>query len=108
MSRKESVEAAVDQANDVFAAMRRAVEEAVKGEETHLDVLEITRKSGLEEFDEDVLRELQLPRIIPCHRWLPWHYWWPWRPIWCWWWHRYHPWYGWCCPWWWHRCHWHH
>jgi hypothetical protein len=106
MKEERNIGEAMKQANEVFAKMRHAVEESAKKDITELDILEISRKAGLEELDEDVLRELQLPRIIPVHPWLPWHYWWPWRPIWCWWWHRYYPWYGWCCPWWWYRCHW--
>ncbi len=92
------------EANSIFDKMRGAVEEAVAGGATQLDVAEIARKSGLQ-IEEKTLDELQVDRIIYVHPWLPWHHWWPWRPLWCWWWHRYHPWYR-CCPWWWHRCHW--
>ena len=107
MKDDRSVTEAVKEANEVFAAMGKAVEASVKEGVTELDVLEITRQSGLGEIDDNVLRELQIPRIIPCHPWLPWHIWWPWRPFWCWWWRWRYPWYGWCCPWWWHRCHFH-
>lgn len=92
------------EANDIFDKMREAVEEAVEGGATQLDVAEIARKSGLQ-LEERTLEEIQVDRIIHVHPWLPWHHWWPWRPLWCWWWHRYHPWYR-CCPWWWYRCHW--
>jgi len=97
---------AIKQANEVFAAMGRAVEASLKKGAEELDVLEIARESGLE-LDDSTLRELQIPRLIPVHPWLPWHIWWPWRPLWCWWWRWYYPWYRWCCPWWWYRCHWH-
>lgn len=108
MKDDKNISEAIKEANEVFAAMRKAVEESVTEGLTELDVLEISRKSGLREIDDDTLRELQIPRIIPCHPWLPWHIWWPWRPFWCWWWRRHYPWYGWCCPWWWYRCHRHH
>ena len=106
MKDDKSVAEANREANEIFAKLGEAVEASVKEGVHELDVLEITRQAGLTEIDEAVLRELQLPRIIPCHPWLPWYIWWPWRPIWCWWWHWRYPWYGWCCPWWWYRCHW--
>lgn len=101
----ESVAKAVGEANATFDKLRAAVEEETKRGVAALDVLEITRKAGLD-IDEATLRELQIERLIPVLPWLPWHYWWPWRPLWCWWWRRFHPWYRWCCPWWWFRCHW--
>lgn len=103
-----NVSEAIREANEVFAALGNAVEAAAGEGVTHVDVLEITKKAGLTEIDENVLRELQIPRLIPCHYWLHWTHWFCWRPLWCWWWRWRYPWYGWCCPWWWHRCHWHH
>jgi hypothetical protein len=100
-----NVSEAIREANEVFARMGEAVEAAAREGVHELDVLEITKKVGLE-IDEGVIRELQIPRLVPCHPWLPWYVWWPWRPFWCWWWRFKYPWYGWCCPWWWHRCHW--
>lgn len=104
---EKSVAHAVQEANELFAALGKAAEESAREGVHQLDVLEITKKAGLRGVDEGVLRELQIPLVIPCHYWLPWHCWFPWRPLWCWWWRRHYPWYGWCCPYWWHRCHWH-
>lgn len=92
------------EANEVFDKLRATIEERVKGGEQQLSVLDITRRAGLE-LDEGVLKELQLPEIVPVHPFLPWHWWFPWRPIWCWWWRFRYPWYR-CCPYWWSRCHW--
>jgi hypothetical protein len=92
------------EANGIFDQMRTAVEEAVAEGATKLDVLEISRKSGLQ-IDEKTLDDLQVDRTIHVLPWIPWYLWYPWRPLWCWWWHHYHPWYR-CCPWWWYRCHW--
>jgi hypothetical protein len=94
------------EANEVFAKLGKAVEGAAKEGVVELDVLDIAHKAGLKELNEDVLKELQIPRLVPCIWWLPWYIWWPWRPIWCWWWHWRYPWYRWCCPWWWTRCQW--
>jgi hypothetical protein len=71
------------EANGMFDKMRAAVEEAVAGGATQLDVMEIARKSGLQ-LDDKTLDELQIDRVIPVLL-IPWHYWWPWRPLWCWW-----------------------
>ena len=96
---------ATAQANGVFEKMRSTIEEETKrAGATHLQVLDIARKAGLQ-INEQILEELHIDPIIPIHPWLPWHYWWPWRPLWCWWWHRQYPWYR-CCPYWWYRCHW--
>jgi hypothetical protein len=107
MNDDRNVSEAIREANEAFAALGRAVEEAAGEGVTQVDVLEITKKAGLSDIDEGVLRELQIPRYIPCHPWLHWHHWFCWRPLWCWWWRWHYPWYGWCCPWWWHRCHYH-
>lgn len=106
MKDDRNVSEAIKEANEVFAAMKDAVESSAREGVVEIDVLEVAKRAGLGELDEDILRELQIPRIIPCHPWLPWYVWWPWRPLWCWWWRWRYPWYGWCCPWWWHRCHW--
>lgn len=92
------------QANEIFAKMGAAVEEAVKKGARELNVVEICRVSGLQ-IDERTLDHLQVDRIIFPHPWLHWQHWWCWRPLWCWWWHTYHPYYR-CCPYWWTRCHW--
>lgn len=92
------------EANGIFDQMRATVEEAVAEGATKLDVLEVSRKSGLQ-IDEKTLDDLQIDRTIHVLPWIPWYLWYPWRPLWCWWWHHYHPWYR-CCPWWWYRCHW--
>jgi len=94
------------EANEIFAKLGKAVQDAAKEGVDEIDVLDIAHKAGLKELNEDILKELQVPRLIPCLWWLPWYIWWPWRPIWCWWWRWRYPWYGWCCPWWYHRCHW--
>jgi hypothetical protein len=93
----------MSEANAVFQKMQAVVEEETKRGATHLNVLDVARKSGLE-VDEKILEELKIDQFIPVHPFLPWYFWWPWRPFWCWWWRRY-PWYR-CCPWWWSRCHW--
>ena len=107
MKNERNVSEAIREANELFGRMGEIVEAAAQEGVTELDVLEVTKRVGLEGLDEHDLRELQLPRFIPCHPWIPWHIWWPWRPLWCWWWRWRYPWYGWCCPWWWYRCHWH-
>lgn len=94
---------ATAEANEVFGTLGKVVDEAARGGGA-INVLEITRKAGLE-LDDSVLKELQIDLVIPVHPWLPWYFWFPWRPIWCWWWHRRYSWYR-CCPWWWYRCHW--
>lgn len=100
----EHLEKATSEASAMFAKLGSAVEEAVRGGSSRLDVLDISRRAGLE-LDERILEELKIDRIIYPLPWLPWHHWYPWRPLWCWWWRRYHPYYR-CCDWWWHRCHW--
>jgi hypothetical protein len=96
---------ATRQANEIFAAVGKSVENALERQPSQVDVLDIARQAGIEELDEAALRELDIPLRIPVLPWLPWHFWFPWRPLWCWWWGRYYPWYGWCCPWYWYRCH---
>lgn len=100
----ETLSKANAEANEVFQRMQATVEERARAGVAELDVLEVTRASGLE-LDERTLSELQVPRVVPVHPFIPWHVWFPWRPFWCWWWHFRYPWYR-CCPWWWHRCHW--
>lgn len=92
------------EANEVFERLAGVIERRVAGGDRSLSVLEIAREAGLE-IDEQVLRELQLPDLVPVQRFIPWHVWYPWRPFWCWWWRFHYPWYR-CCHWWWYRCHW--
>ena len=99
----EHLEKAMSQANEMFMRLGNTLDEMVKGGATRLDVLEVSKRAGLE-IDGRILEELQIDRIIYPLPWLPWHHWYPWRPLWCWWWRRHHPYYR-CCRWWWHRCH---
>ena len=99
----DSLRKLTDEANAAFTKMGQVVEEAVKSGAKELNVVEVSRRAGLQ-IDERILEELHIDRVIYPLPWLPWHHWWPWRPLWCWWW-RFYPWYR-CCPWWWHRCHW--
>lgn len=100
----EAFERATAEANEIFERLQSVVEERVRGGATSIDVLEATRASGLE-VDDTVLRDLQVPPIVPVHRFIGWDVWFPWRPFWCWWWRFRYPWYR-CCPYWWYRCHW--
>jgi hypothetical protein len=101
----DAVVKATAEANETFAKLGKAVEDAVKRGTKELDVATIARAAGLE-IDAKALDELQIDRVILPHPWIPWYIWFPWRPLWCWWWRFRYPWYR-CCPWWWHRCHWH-
>ena len=94
------------EANETFDRLRQVVEELIEGGADQISVLDAARRAGLEEIDERVLEQLQLPEYVPVQRFVPWHVWWPWRPLWCWWWSRRWPWYRCPCGWWWYRCHW--
>lgn len=100
----EGLARAMREANATFARLGEAVEAAVgeRGEEP-IDVLDVSRKAGLE-IDDSVLERLELPRLIYPLWWCPWHHWFCWRPLWCWWWGRYYPHFH-CCWYYWHRCH---
>jgi hypothetical protein len=50
-------------ANDIFARMGQAVQEAIDRGQTELDVLEVARRSGLEIEERDI-DELHIDRII--------------------------------------------
>jgi len=100
----EGLERATAEANDIFEKLRAVVEERVGRRETSIDVIEVAREAGLE-IDDGVLKEIQIPQLVPVHPFIPWYLWFPWRPLWCWWWHFRYPWYR-CCPYWWYRCHW--
>jgi hypothetical protein len=99
----ETLRRATAEANEIFDRIRNLVEEQVRQGAEEIDVLQVTRESGLE-IDDRTLTELQIPPTIPVLRFVPWFSWFPWCPLWCWWWRRY-PWYR-CTWWWWHRCHW--
>lgn len=100
----EGLARAMREANATFARLGEAVEAAVgeRGEDP-IDVLDVSRKAGLE-IDDSVLERLELPRLIYPLWWCPWHHWFCWRPLWCWWWGRYYPHYH-CCWYYWHHCH---
>ncbi len=100
----EALGRATAEANEIFEKLRAGVEERVQRGDTGIDVIEVTREAGLE-VDDAVLKELQVPQVVPIHPFIPWYLWFPWRPFWCWWWHFRYPWYR-CCPYWWYRCHW--
>ena len=100
----EGLARAMREANATFARLGEAIEAAVgeRGEEP-IDVLDVSRKAGLE-IDDSVLERLELPRLIYPLWWCPWHHWFCWRPLWCWWWRRYYPHFR-CCWYYWHQCH---
>ncbi len=95
---------AADKANAIFGSLSQELDRCASERVAAVDVLEMAQRYFGKEFDAGVLKELELPTLIPVHHCLPWHYWFPWKPIWCWWWHHHYPKHH-CYPWWWHRCH---
>jgi hypothetical protein len=93
------------EADEVFGRLMEVVEERVNRGEQQLPVLDIVREAGLE-LDDRVLADLQLPDVIPVHRFLEPRFYFPWRPIYCWWWRYRYSWYRCPCGYWWWRCHW--
>lgn len=92
------------EANETFGRLREIVERVIADGAEQVDIMQVATEAGLE-VDDNTLRELKIPPLIPVLRFIDWTIWLPWRPLWCLWWERRYPYYQ-CCNYWWCRCHW--